>query len=630
MENAVTFRKDINGLRAFAVIGVVAFHFYPQLIPGGFSGVDVFFVISGFLMTSIIFNRLKDNRFSLPDFYQARINRIVPELLTVCGVLLIAGFFFVTPMAYRLLAKHALASVTFLSNFVYTFEQGYFDVASHDKWLLHTWSLSTEWQFYLVYPLAILALMKCTGRSVQKTALALVILTLASLFFSVFTSTIWPGAAYFGLPWRFWELGLGGLAFLYPWNLGKRQVMYATWSGMLLIGLSFFLITEQDVYPGYLAIFPVLGAFLLIQARNERNPATNNLFCQKIGEWSYSIYLWHYPLVVVVFSFSLSAYWKIPLMLGSVLLGYLSNAYIARKRTDKAVSRSVRSYQPLLASICVVSILAFYSDVFAKLKLRDDQSLVLYKELLQVKPETLAKYNLNHTDFRKTYVKGSTCSFDKQMPPQYAFECVMNIIGDEGWLVIGDSHGRDFYHSLEIAYPDKHIAMLQQSSCAPAKSVKQNSKIMCFQDMDKIIEFINTNEHIKKVVFAARYTEEAGTANFLRQLGSGQYKRDLIVVNSGLHLDRDFSNYLYKYGAQEYYPMETGFVAQKHQINAELAGIQRSNIKIFDKYHAFCNANDECKLTNESRVLYIDNQHLSEKGMTYLAAKIKQSRIMEL
>lgn len=143
------FRKDINGLRAFAVIAVVLFHFNSAWSPGGFAGVDVFFVISGFLMTSIIFRGIEQNSFSVIKFYIARANRIIPALALLCFVLLVGGWFYLTPVEYKALGKHAASSVSFVSNFIYLTEAGYFAASSHEKWLLHTWSLSVEWQFYI-------------------------------------------------------------------------------------------------------------------------------------------------------------------------------------------------------------------------------------------------------------------------------------------------------------------------------------------------------------------------------------------------------------------------------------------------------------------------------------------------
>jgi peptidoglycan/LPS O-acetylase OafA/YrhL len=133
------FRKDINGLRAIAVIAVVLFHFNAAWMPGGFAGVDVFFVISGFLMTGIIFKGLEQKSFSILKFYVARANRIVPALAVLCLALLVFGWFYLTPLDYRALGKHVGGSMVFLSNIMYWKEAGYFDTASHGKWLLHTW-----------------------------------------------------------------------------------------------------------------------------------------------------------------------------------------------------------------------------------------------------------------------------------------------------------------------------------------------------------------------------------------------------------------------------------------------------------------------------------------------------------
>ena len=149
-----SFRQDINGLRAIAVIAVVLFHFNASWMPGGFAGVDVFFVISGFLMTGIIFRGIEQENFSILKFYVARANRIIPALAVLCLVLLVFGWFYLTPLDYKALGKHAASSVAFLSNIIYWRESGYFDAASHEKWLLHTWSLSVEWQFYILYPLS--------------------------------------------------------------------------------------------------------------------------------------------------------------------------------------------------------------------------------------------------------------------------------------------------------------------------------------------------------------------------------------------------------------------------------------------------------------------------------------------
>ncbi len=147
------FYKKINGLRALSIIGVVVYHFFPKVLPHGFLGVDVFFVISGYLMTKIIVSSLENKRFSLIDFYCARAKRIIPSLMVLIVCLLMFGWFYLIPSSYDSLGKHGFSSLTFISNKTYMNDISYFDQASLNKWLLQTWSLSVEWQFYLIYPL---------------------------------------------------------------------------------------------------------------------------------------------------------------------------------------------------------------------------------------------------------------------------------------------------------------------------------------------------------------------------------------------------------------------------------------------------------------------------------------------
>ncbi|HHZ8845899.1 TPA: acyltransferase family protein, partial [Enterobacter cloacae] len=256
------FRKDINGLRAFAVLAVMIYHFKPEWVPGGFAGVDVFFVISGYLMTGIIFTAISSGNLNLLGFYVARINRIIPALIVLCTTLLIVGWFILVPVDYRTLGKHATSSLLFFSNVVYWLESGYFDVNSHEKLLLHTWSLSVEWQFYLIYPVLLLGLSKLINLNTVKKII--VFATFAFFFLNVFMTYRWPDAAYFLLPSRVWEMLLGGLAFLYPLKCSNNIKKGIEKFGLAFILLSFFLMDSHLAWPGYYALLPVIGAFLII------------------------------------------------------------------------------------------------------------------------------------------------------------------------------------------------------------------------------------------------------------------------------------------------------------------------------------------------------------------------------
>lgn len=324
------FRSDINGLRAIAVIAVVIFHFNAEWLPGGFAGVDVFFVISGFLMTAIIFNGIENNSFNLFKFYTSRANRIIPVLSTLTIVLLIFGWFYLLPSDYQYLAKQVEKSTLFTSNILFSKGGGYFDTNEKTKWLLHTWTLSVEWQFYIFYPLLIVCLKKIFNIStIKKIILALCILSFSYCVFATYHN---PISAYFLISSRAWEMLLGGLAFLFP--LVIRNLRIATSLqilGIILIISSYLLISEAIPWPGYLALLPVIGTYLIISSNIANNPIINNIIFRNIGKWSYSIYVWHWPIVVLGVYLSINNWWLYGIPL-SILLGFISYQLIERKK----------------------------------------------------------------------------------------------------------------------------------------------------------------------------------------------------------------------------------------------------------------------------------------------------------
>lgn len=322
------FRYDINGLRAIAVLAVVIFHFNPQWLPGGFAGVDVFFVISGFLMTSIIFGGVEKNIFKLFKFYNARANRIIPVLAAMSAVLLVFGWFYLTPIDYRDLGRQVEKSSLFISNLLFAKGGGYFDTAEHTKWLLHTWSLSVEWQFYIFFPIFIVILKQYLSfKNLKRVVIGLF---LGSFIYCIYTTYKDSKTAYFLLTSRAWEMLLGGLAFLYPWSLKNKITKITVQSlGIVLIVTSYFFMSKDTLWPGYMALIPVFGAYLIIISNYQNNFVINNPIFSYIGKWSYSIYVWHWPLVVLGFYFTFKNWWMYGIPL-SLLLGFLSYQFIEK------------------------------------------------------------------------------------------------------------------------------------------------------------------------------------------------------------------------------------------------------------------------------------------------------------
>jgi peptidoglycan/LPS O-acetylase OafA/YrhL len=300
----VDFRTDINGLRAIAVLLVVLFHFSIPGFSGGFIGVDVFFVISGYLMTAIIFNRIDKNTFSAIDFYLARAKRIIPALLVLCMVLLTIHWFIMTPSEYTELGEQTAAASLFLSNILFWQGSGYFDSSAHEKWLLHTWSLSVEWQFYILYPIGLLILIRLLGR--KNIGRYLLFAAVASYLLSAFLPIRWQDAGFYLLPTRAWEMLAGGLIFLFPLRISQLHIRYWELIGLLLILVSGFLLSPMDRWPGWLGIFPVIGSALVIYANQQSSHFTNNWVMQHLGNISYSLYLWHWPFVVALHYFQLN------------------------------------------------------------------------------------------------------------------------------------------------------------------------------------------------------------------------------------------------------------------------------------------------------------------------------------
>jgi peptidoglycan/LPS O-acetylase OafA/YrhL len=356
------FRTDINGLRAWAVVAVVLYHFQVPGFAGGFAGVDVFFVISGFLMAGIVCGGLAGNRFALFSFYLARARRIWPALIVLVVVLLAVGWFLLMPREYQLLGKHARESLFFTSNLRYLAEAGYFDTASHEKWLLHTWSLSAEWQFYLLYPLVLLGLHKVFGGR-RALVVAHVVGLLGSFAVCQYLSMREPSAAFFQLHSRAWELLLGGLVYLLgsqP-NLSGRMRQWLEGLGAALILAAVFLLDASMRWPGTAVLLPTLGAALVLLASRQGSVLTGNPLAQWLGTRSYSIYLWHWPLVVLLVYFEQqhSPWWIGAGLAASLLLGHGSYHGVEVPARDWLAQKTkVRAAVWLVGSVVVFTVSA--------------------------------------------------------------------------------------------------------------------------------------------------------------------------------------------------------------------------------------------------------------------------------
>lgn len=297
-------RRDIDGLRALAVLPVVLFHAGVPGFGGGFVGVDVFFVISGFLITSLIAGEIDRDAFSLAGFYERRVRRIAPALIVVVLATLAAGWFLLIPADYAALGTSAIAAVLSFANFHFWADSDYFSTAAELKPLLHTWSLSVEEQFYVVFPLLLWVLMKKARAQLMWWIGGLALVSLAVSSVLAFTH---PEQAFYA-PWsRAWELLLGSAVALGRFRVPGAAAQTATGIvGVAMIAAAVAFFTEATPFPGLAAVLPSLGAALVIHAGRMREGPVQQVLGFPVLVWigliSYSLYLWHWPVLV---------YWRI-------------------------------------------------------------------------------------------------------------------------------------------------------------------------------------------------------------------------------------------------------------------------------------------------------------------------------
>ena len=354
------YRSDIDGLRAVAVMLVVNFHAFPEVLQGGFIGVDIFFVISGFLITGIIARELSAGRFSLVTFYNRRIRRIFPALIVVLGTVLVLGWLWLLPAPYAALSGDVAASAAFAANIALLLQSGYFDIESAKKPLLHLWSLGIEEQFYLLWPLLLMLAARLRLGLLPVAAT----IGIASFILNVALIGSDPVATFY-LPFtRAWEL-LAGAVLACSWNRfdqGEAASNRRAMAGVVLIVAAVALLNVHRAFPGWWALLPVAGSALLLSA-----PASwinRNLLSWQGAVWigliSYPLYLWHWPLLVLLGIIKFGALTDIQrelILLGSTLLAWGTYWFIERPfRFGRPAPVKVASLAGAMALVAVAGV----------------------------------------------------------------------------------------------------------------------------------------------------------------------------------------------------------------------------------------------------------------------------------
>lgn len=448
----LAYRPDIDGLRAFAVLIVVVFHAFETLLPGGFIGVDIFFVISGYLISSIIFKNMERGTFSFVDFYVRRIKRILPVLIVVLATCYLYGWFKMFPAEFMALGKHIAAGSVFGSNFALWQEAGYFDAASTTKPLLHLWSLAIEEQFYLLWP--VLALITFRARvSFLWINIAVLVVSFVVCIHLIDEDLT---AAFYSPVSRFWEIGIGSLVAWLTFNHAKSyglimrkpglpNVLSVTGALLLIFALLYF--DGSLPFPGYWALIPVAGTAMLILAGPQSVVNRRVLGCKpavQIGLISYPIYLWHWPLLTAlnldsnVFLDHHRFAAKIFIVAMSILLGWLSYLLV-----EQPIKR-LRSETPLAVLILTGLLATGALGLFTNLK--EGISSRIPENLRELGSITNVYAYFNFADA----VRQHTCHISMKMPDD--FKRPSACFSDKRPLLMlwGDSYAAALYPGIHV------------------------------------------------------------------------------------------------------------------------------------------------------------------------------------
>ena len=461
------YRADIDGLRALAVLSVVIFHAFPTRLTGGFIGVDIFFVISGFLISSIIFGNLRTRTFSYLEFYRRRIRRIFPALMVVLLACLALGWFGLLAGQYQQVGKHTLGGIGFISNLMLWSEAGYdyFNTASESKPLLHLWSLAIEEQFYIVWPLLLVVLCR-HGWSFAGVAAGM---ALVSFGFNVLSFPEHAQAAFYSPLSRFWELVVGGLlahAVLNRAALMARHAQAQSTLGIALIAAGLVLIDSARAFPGWWALLPTLGAALLISA----GPAAwfnRAVLAHPLAVWfgkiSYPLYLWHWPLL------SLAMLWNNeetpggPVRLGLVGLA-IGLAWLTYRFVELPIRvGNVGSTPRLVAAFGLVGVLALpvlWLQGLPARPINQDETRVFLDQYKKLTRLGLSDYYQERCDFSDWTTGKNKGSIDSA--------CTAVRDGRPVYFLWGDSHGQALSFGIRNNLsPDVQLAQVITSGCKP-------------------------------------------------------------------------------------------------------------------------------------------------------------------
>jgi peptidoglycan/LPS O-acetylase OafA/YrhL len=630
------YRPDIDGLRAIAVGSVVAFHTFPNFFKSGFVGVDIFFVISGYLISGIIVDAVEDRRFSYLDFYIRRIRRIFPALVIVIAATLVVGWYVLLPDEFERLGKHLAAGAGFATNLVLWSEAGYFDVSSDTKPLLHLWSLAIEEQFYILWPL-ILGLVWQRKRGLLIATLSIAAISFA---YNVISVAHHPVAAFYSPLARFWELMLGGILAYLVRQRGEWLAHFPTQraaGGLLLIGVSVFALNREFAFPGYWALFPTVGAFLVISAGFTNwisRYVLGNRLMVGVGLISYPLYLWHWPILVfakIVKGGLLTPTDRGAAIAASVALAFLTYRFVEYPIRHSSALRIPQSLAVAMAAAGALGLLIFTGAIDSRLRTENIIRILAATSDWQYPPVAAESHSFGELRYFRESSKLDTYTLfvgDSNME-QYAPR-IDRVIKDRaaevnGAIMVGNQQGCNLFADIISGVDRCPSAFVQLEALINADSTvtvafaeswinhKYPDRLRNPDNQQRFVRFLRSIADKKRVYLILNIPngDELDPTNMFT--GSRLHEITAIPVAS---ISFDLDRFAQRYAA----------------INKILAAIaEQSGAILIDPIPYLC-PQAHCPVFDaDGRPLYLDSAHLTRsyvmRAATYIDAMLDPSNI---
>lgn len=614
------YRPEIDGLRCIAVISVLLFHYGIAPFSGGFVGVDVFFVISGYLITSLILSEAERNDFSLLRFYDRRVRRIVPASITTVLITGFAGYFLLLPKDYAEFGRSAVAAVFGLANLHFYWNTGgYFDTSAEMMPLLHMWSLGVEEQFYLVWPLLLIGTYAASKGSRTSVQIVLATLLVGSFTASIAVTRSNEQLAFYMLHTRAWELALGAMVAFAPPITRRPLGETASAIGLALIALSILVLTSTMPFPGVNALYPCVGAALIVwpktqQCQTEKHLASPALvFCGKI---SFSLYLWHWPVLVMYRQLGSDGTASLPEGLALVTL-----SFILAVATWKFIEQPFRRWRPrsALLSVCFGALSVASVGALAHWLISATGGLPsrLPEEARRI--EEYRNRTVSNGDREMCFLTSTTerrgVRFDRE-------SCIVRDGSKPRVLLLGDSHAAHLYEGLRDTFPYVAFSQATASGCRPVIPVKGARR--CADLMKDVFERIAPAERFDAIIISSQWPKNSirylrATVDLLNGFGkvivlgpSTEYLSDLPALLAKESMSG--GNFVNRNSTYE------ATVVRNDMVERSLTG---AKVEFYSLTDLLCPEADCMTMTPAAVPMMFDQGHFTREGASYVAEKLR-------